>query len=242
VVGALAVVDRGSSDRADTGRSRGDSWGLLWWEPLQWEPMWVTSGFRHRGASRKTVGVPVVGALAVVVWVPVTELTLGDPGVTVGVPVVSATAMGANVGAPVAGNTGASRSHYGCSCGGCTGCGCGVLVTGLTMGDPGVTVGVPVVEATELETNVGQPVAGDTKGLPGFTVGVPVVRALAVVVGVPVIGLIQGDPAVTVGVPVVGATELGAIVGAPVAGDTKGLPGVTVGVPVVEALAVVVGD
>jgi hypothetical protein len=51
------------------------------------------------------VGVPVVGALAVVVWVPVTGLTMGDPGVTVGVPVVAATAMGANVGAPVAGDT-----------------------------------------------------------------------------------------------------------------------------------------
>jgi hypothetical protein len=51
------------------------------------------------------VGVPVVGALAVVVWVPVTALTLGDPGVTVGVLVVGATAMGANAVAPVAGDT-----------------------------------------------------------------------------------------------------------------------------------------
>jgi hypothetical protein len=100
------------------------------------------------------VGVPVVGALAVVLGVPVTGLTLGDPGVKVGVSLVGATAMGANVGAPV---------------------------------------------------------AGDTEGLPGVTVGVPVVGAQAVVVGVPVTGLTLGDPGVTVGVPVVGATELGAI-------------------------------
>jgi hypothetical protein len=51
------------------------------------------------------VGVPVVGALDVVGGVPVTGLTMGDPGVTVGVPVVGATAMEANVGAPVAGDT-----------------------------------------------------------------------------------------------------------------------------------------
>jgi hypothetical protein len=36
------------------------------------------------------VGVPVVGAQAVVVRVPVTGLTLGDPGVKVGVPVSGA--------------------------------------------------------------------------------------------------------------------------------------------------------
>jgi hypothetical protein len=52
-----------------------------------------------------SAGVPVVGALAVVVGVPVTGLRLVDPWVTVGVPVVGATAMGANVGAPVAGDT-----------------------------------------------------------------------------------------------------------------------------------------
>jgi hypothetical protein len=51
------------------------------------------------------VGVPLVGALAVMVGVPLTGLTLGDPGVTVGVPVVGATAMEANVGAPVDGDT-----------------------------------------------------------------------------------------------------------------------------------------
>jgi hypothetical protein len=44
------------------------------------------------------VGIPVVGALAVVVGVLVTGLTLGDPALSVGVPVVGATAMGANVG------------------------------------------------------------------------------------------------------------------------------------------------
>jgi hypothetical protein len=73
------------------------------------------------------VGVPVVGALAVVVGVPATGLTLGDSGVTVGVLVVGATTMGANVGAPVAGDT---------------------------EGLPGVTVGVPVVGA--LAVVVGQ--------------------------------------------------------------------------------------
>jgi hypothetical protein len=36
------------------------------------------------GLPGVTVGVPVVGALAVVVGVPVTGLTLGDPGVKVG--------------------------------------------------------------------------------------------------------------------------------------------------------------
>jgi hypothetical protein len=51
------------------------------------------------------VGVPVVGALAVVVGVPVTGLTLEDLGVTVGVPVVGATELGGNVGPPVAGDT-----------------------------------------------------------------------------------------------------------------------------------------
>jgi hypothetical protein len=51
-----------------------------------------------KGLPGFTVGVPVLGALAVVVGVPTTGLTLGDPGVTVGVPVVGATAMGANVG------------------------------------------------------------------------------------------------------------------------------------------------
>ena len=49
----------------------------------------------------------------------------------------------------------------------------GVPVVGLALGDPGVTVGVPVV---------GPPV-----------MGVPVV-------GVPVVGLALGDPGVTVGV------------------------------------------
>jgi hypothetical protein len=83
------------------------------------------------------VGFPVVGAMEVVVWVPVTGLTLGDPGVTVRVSVVGATAMGATVGAPV---------------------------------------------------------AGETDGLPGVTAGVPVVGALAVVVGVLATGLTLGDP------------------------------------------------
>jgi hypothetical protein len=46
------------------------------------------------------MGVPVVGALAVVVGVPTTGLTLGDPGVKLEVSVVGA-----------------------CSCGGSTGCG-----------------------------------------------------------------------------------------------------------------------
>jgi hypothetical protein len=75
----------------------------------------------------------------------------------------------------------------------------GVPVTDLTLGDPGVTVGIPVVGASELGASVGAPVAGDAKGLPGFTVGVPVVGALAVVVGVPVTKLTLGDPGVTVG-------------------------------------------
>jgi hypothetical protein len=51
------------------------------------------------------VGVPVVGALAVVVGVPTTGLTLGDPGVKLEVSVVGATAIGTNLGAPVAGVT-----------------------------------------------------------------------------------------------------------------------------------------
>jgi hypothetical protein len=78
-----------------------------------------------------------------------------------------------------------------------------VPVTGLTLGDPGVTVGVPVVGAAAMVANVGAPVAGDTEGLPGFTVGVPVVGALAMVVGVPATGLTLGDQGVTVGVPAV---------------------------------------
>jgi hypothetical protein len=40
----------------------------------------------------------------------------------------------------------------------------GVPATRLRLGDPGVTVGVPVVRATELRASVGAPVAGDTKG------------------------------------------------------------------------------
>jgi hypothetical protein len=74
-----------------------------------------------KGLPGVTVGVPVVGALAVVVGVPVTGLTMGDPGVTVGVSVVGATEQEANVGASLAGDTGASRSHCGCSCVGSTG-------------------------------------------------------------------------------------------------------------------------
>jgi hypothetical protein len=54
-----------------------------------------------------------------------------------------------------------------------------VPVTGLTLGDPGVTVGVPVIGATTMGASVGAPVAGDTEGLPGVTVGVLVVGALA---------------------------------------------------------------
>jgi hypothetical protein len=61
-----------------------------------------------------------LGALAVVVGVPVTGLKLGDPGVKVVVSVVGATAMGAIVVASVDGDT---------------------------EGLPGVTVGVPVVGA-----------------------------------------------------------------------------------------------
>jgi hypothetical protein len=46
----------------------------------------------------------------------------------------------------------------------------GVPVTGLTMGDPGVTVGVPVVGA--LAVVVGVPVTGRTLGDPGLSVGI----------------------------------------------------------------------
>jgi hypothetical protein len=92
-----------------------------------------------------------------------------------------------------------------------------VPVTGLTLEDPGVTVGVSVVGATALGANVGAPVAGDTEWIPGVTVGVLVLGALVVVVWVPVTGLTLGNPGVTVGVPAVGATALGANVGAPVA-------------------------
>jgi hypothetical protein len=219
VVGALALVVAVSA----TGLRLGDpgvTVGFLWWEPLQWEPMWghqrletqrglqesqwvflwwehwhlwwgfqfhrlttgdpgvsgCTRGWRHRMTSRSQAVVPVVGALTVVVGVPVTGLKLGDPGVKVGDSVVGATAMGAIVGAPE---------------------------------------------------------ARDTEGPPGVTVGVPVVGVLAVVMGVPVTGLPLGDPGVTVGVSVVGATAMEANVGAPVDGDTEGLPGVSAGVPVV---------
>jgi hypothetical protein len=57
------------------------------------------------GLPGVTVGVPVVGALAVVVGVPATGLRLGEPGVTGGGSVLGATTMGANVKAPVAGDT-----------------------------------------------------------------------------------------------------------------------------------------
>jgi hypothetical protein len=96
-------------------------------------------------ASRKTVGVPVVGALAVVLWVPVTGLTLGDPGVTVGVPVVGALAV--VVGIPVDGDTEgrhrvASRKTACVPVLGALAVVVWVPVTDLTLGDPGVTVGV----------------------------------------------------------------------------------------------------
>jgi hypothetical protein len=144
------------------------------------------------------VGVPVLGALAVVV--PVTGLRLGDPGVTVGVSVVGATAMGACMGALKDGDTeGLPGVTVGVPVVGAMAVVVGVPVTGLTLGDPGVTVGVSVVGATALGANVGAPLAGDTEGLPDITVGVTVVGALAVVVGVPVTKLMLGDPGVTVG-------------------------------------------
>jgi hypothetical protein len=71
----------------------------------------------------------------------------------------------------------------------------GVPATGLRLGDPGLSVGVPVVGATAMGANVGHQWLETQDVLPGMTVGVPVVGALAVVVGVPVTGLtlkIQG--------------------------------------------------
>jgi hypothetical protein len=137
-----------------------------------------------KGLPGVTVGVPVVGALAVVVG-----LTLAVVGVI---------ELGANVGTPKVGDTeGLQRVIVGVPVVGALAVVVGVPVTGLTLGDPGVTAGVFLVGATELGANVGAPVAGDTKGLPGFTVGVPVVGALAVV-GVPVTKLTLGDPGVKV--------------------------------------------
>jgi hypothetical protein len=66
------------------------------------------------------VGVPVVGALAVVVGVPVDGDTEGLPGVTVGVPEMDLAVV------------------------------VWVLVTCLTLGVPGLTAGVPVVAATAM--------------------------------------------------------------------------------------------
>jgi hypothetical protein len=70
--------------------------------------MWAHQNMETEGLPRVTVGVPVVGALAVVVEVPVTGLKLGDPGVTVGVPVVGDIELGAD--------TGRSRGDDGGSC------------------------------------------------------------------------------------------------------------------------------
>jgi hypothetical protein len=65
--------------------------------------------------------------------------------------VVGATAMGANVGAPVAGNTeGPPGFTVGVPVVGALAVVVGVPATGLTLGDPGVTVGVPVVGATAI--------------------------------------------------------------------------------------------
>jgi hypothetical protein len=104
--------------------------------------MWGHKWLETQGLPGVTVGVSVVGALAVVVGVPATRLRLGDLGVTVGVPVVGATELGANVGPPVAGDTkGLPGFTVGVSLVGALAVVLGVPATRLRLGDQGVTVG-----------------------------------------------------------------------------------------------------